>query len=211
MAYGKRIITFRIHTFQAMMDKLTSIAGATVSKTLFYQMGEEIGQKAMEYSKPEIQSPSDLVRVADTKHTADITPMFAEGKKLAGKAPSTLITDGAFNFNSAFRKAFWRENKALAIRHERHVRFQGDLNNQKMERMNGEIRDREKVVRGIKKPESPLIEGYQIYHNYIRPHMALDNQTPAQKAGIKVQGQNKWMTLIQNASTKARIRSASSN
>jgi predicted hydrocarbon binding protein len=65
MAYGKRIITFRIHTFQAMMDKLTSIAGATVSKTLFYQMGEEIGQKAMEYSKPEIQSPSDLVRVAD--------------------------------------------------------------------------------------------------------------------------------------------------
>lgn len=141
-------------------------------------------------------------QVSDTKYTADITPMFTEGKRLAGKAPSTLITDGAFNFNSAFRKAYWRENKALAIRHERHVRFQGDLNNQKMERMNGEIRDREKIVRGVKKDDSPLIKGLQIYHNYMRPHMGLNGETPAEKAGIKVEGQDKWLTLIQNATKR---------
>jgi putative transposase len=138
--------------------------------------------------------------VADKKFTADITPMFREGKQVAGKAPSTLITDGAFNFNSAFRKAFWRENKALAIRHERHVRFQGDLNNQKMERMNGELRDREKVVRGVKREDSPLITGLQIYHNYVRPHMGLNGRTPADLAGIEVKGADKWLTLIQNAS-----------
>jgi putative transposase len=126
------------------------------------------------------------------------------GKKLVGKAPSTLITDGAYNFNSAFRHAFWRENKALAIRHERHVRFQGDLNNQKMERMNGEIRDRERVVRGVKKEDSLLIKGLQIYHNYVRPHMGLNGETPAEKAGIKVQGHDKWLTLIQNASCERR-------
>ena len=45
-----------------------------------------------------------------------------------------------------------------------------------MERMNGEIRDREKVVRGLKKDDSPMIAGLQVYHNYIRPHMALDNK-----------------------------------
>jgi len=71
-----------------------------------------------------------------------------------------------------------------------------------MERFNGEIRDREKVVRGVKKPDSPLIAGYQIYHNYIRPHMALDGQTPAEKAGIEIKGRDKWLTLIQNASKK---------
>jgi putative transposase len=145
-------------------------------------------------------------QVADTKYTADITPMFNEGKKLAGKAPSTLITDRAFNFNSAFRHAFWRENKALAIRHERHVRFQGDLNNQKMERMNGEVRDREKVVRGVKREDSPLIKGMQIYHNYIRPHMGLNGVTPAEKAGINIEGRDKWVTLIQNATEKCRKR-----
>jgi len=30
--------------------------------------------------------------------------------------------------------------------------------------------------------------------------MALKGKTPAEVAGIKVEGENKWMTLIQNAS-----------
>jgi len=141
-------------------------------------------------------------QVADTKYTDDITPLFREGKKLAGKAPSVLVTDGAFNFSSAFESAFYRENKALAIQHVRHVRMSGDLNNNKMERMNGEIRDREKVVRGVKREDSPLIAGLQIYHNYIRPHMGLDGKTPADLAGIEVRGENKWVTIIQNASKK---------
>jgi len=74
------------------------------------------------------------------------------------------------------------------------------MNNNMMERMNGEIRDREKVVRGLKKDDSPLLRGYQIYHNYIRPHMSLDGQTPADKAGIIIRGQDKWKTIIENAS-----------
>ena len=65
--------------------------------------------------------------------------------------------------------------------------------------MNGEIRDREKVVRGVKREDSPLIAGLQIYHNYVRPHMGLDGKTPADLAGIDVRGENKWITLIQNA------------
>ena len=138
-------------------------------------------------------------QVSDTKYTADISPMFRHGKHVAGKAPHTLITDGAYNFSSAFESAFYRENKALAIQHVRHVRMSGDLNNNKMERFNGEVRDREKIVRGVKKPDSPLLTGYQIYHNYVRPHMALEGKTPAEKAGIEVQGDDKWLTLIQNA------------
>jgi hypothetical protein len=63
-----------------------------------------------------------------------------------------------------------------------------------------EIRDRERVMRGLKTVETPIIPGYQIYHNYIRPHEGLDGQTPAEACGIKVGGQDKWLTLIQNAS-----------
>jgi len=29
--------------------------------------------------------------------------------------------------------------------------------------------------------------------------MSLDNQTPADRVGIKIKGKNKWITLIQNA------------
>jgi len=69
-----------------------------------------------------------------------------------------------------------------------------------MERLNGEIRDREKVMRGLKKIDSPILSGYQLFHNYIRPHMSLGGLTPADKVGIKIEGGNKWITLIQNAS-----------
>jgi len=69
-----------------------------------------------------------------------------------------------------------------------------------MERLNGEIRDREKVMRGLKKTDTPIISGYQIYHNYMRPHEALNGKTPADACGIKIEGENKWITVIQNAS-----------
>jgi hypothetical protein len=45
-------------------------------------------------------------------------------------------------------------------------------------------------------------EPYQLYHNYVRPHEALDGKTPAEACGIKIEVDNKWMTLIQNASKK---------
>jgi hypothetical protein len=71
-----------------------------------------------------------------------------------------------------------------------------------MERFNGEVRDREKVMRGLERMDSPILAGYQIYHNYIKPHKALENRTPAEAAGIQVKGKDKWLTLIQNASQR---------
>ena len=81
----------------------------------------------------------------------------------------------------------------------RHIHLQGDMNNNKMERLNGEIRDREKVMRGLKKKDTPILTGYQMFHNYIRPHQGLEGKTPSEACGIKIEGDNKWITLIQNA------------
>jgi hypothetical protein len=36
--------------------------------------------------------------------------------------------------------------------------------------------------------------------------MALDGQTPADKAGIEIKGKNKWLTTIQNASEPAKLK-----
>jgi hypothetical protein len=68
--------------------------------------------------------------------------------------------------------------------------------------MNGEVRDREKVMRGLKKKDTPIITGYQIFHNYIREHEGLNGKTPAEACRVKVEGKNKWVTLIQNASAE---------
>jgi hypothetical protein len=97
---------------------------------------------------------------------------------------------------------WWTNKIGTRPEHIRDVRFDGSVHNNKMERMNGEIRDRERVMRTLEKGDSPILEGYQIFHNYIRPHMALEGRTPAEAAGITVKGKDKWMTLIQNASKK---------
>lgn len=138
-------------------------------------------------------------QIADTKYTEDVRPLFAKGREVTGKKPEFLITDGARNFAEAFTKEFYTVKKPQT-RHIRHIHFKGDLNNNKMERFNGELRDREKVMRGLKKMDTPILTGYQIYHNYLRPHMALDGKTPSDMAGIQIEGKNKWVTLIQNAS-----------
>ena len=57
-------------------------------------------------------------------------------------------------------------------------------------------------MRGLKKVDTPILPGYQIYHNYIHPHEALDGERPPERSGIKIQGNNKWLTIIQNASRK---------
>jgi hypothetical protein len=48
------------------------------------------------------------------------------------------------------------------------------------------------------KNDSPILSGYQIYHNYL-PQEALDGKTPAEAGGIQIKGKDKWLTIIQNA------------
>jgi len=114
----------------------------------------------------------------------------------------TLITDGLPAYHDAYKKEFWTLRRGTRTEYIRHITIQGDRNNDKMERMNGEIRNREKTMRGLKKGETPIITGYRIFHNYIRPHEGLDGKTPAEACNIKIEGNNKWITLIQNASKK---------
>jgi transposase-like protein len=139
-------------------------------------------------------------QVANTKYTEDVRPLFRKSTEVAGKKPKILISDGARNFMQAHKKEWYSNYKNEKVTHIRHIHFKGDKNTNKMERLNGEIRDREKVMRSLKKENSPILTGMQIHHNYIRTHMALNNDTPADRVGIKIEGNNKWITLIQNAS-----------
>jgi hypothetical protein len=37
----------------------------------------------------------------------------------------------------------------------------------------------EKTMRGVKKNDTPILSGYQLFHNYIRIHEGLKGKTPA--------------------------------
>ena len=146
--------------------------------------------------------------VADSKYKHDARALFNKGKEIADKRPNILITDGLPAYHDAFNKEFY-SNKKPQSKHINAIKLNGDTNNNKMERINGEIRDREKTMRGLKEKDTPILKGYQIYHNFMRPHEALNGKTPAEACGIDVVGDNKWITLIQNASHHSTLNSNS--
>ena len=108
--------------------------------------------------------------VFDSKYKHDARRLFQLGKEVARKKPKVLITDGLPAYHEAYLKEFYTMKKETRTEHIQHIKIQGDMNNNKMERLNGEIRDREKVMRGLKVKDTPILRGCQLYHNYIRPH-----------------------------------------
>ncbi|MGI0015434.1 MAG: hypothetical protein ACREBU_18610 [Nitrososphaera sp.] len=75
-------------------------------------------------------------------------------------------------------------------------------NNNRIERLNGTLRERTKVQRGWKTARTSLAEGNRIQYNFVKPHITLDGQTPAAVAGIGVADKNKWLGLLKSARTK---------
>jgi len=142
--------------------------------------------------------------VADSKYKHDARNLLKMAKANTGKIPAVFTTDGLTSYHDAFNREFYTMRKPRSV-HIRHISIKGDHNNNLMERINGEIRDREKVMRGLKIDNTPILKGYQLFHNYIRTHEGLKGNTPADMAGIKIEGSNKWLTLIQNASQPPKV------
>ena len=140
--------------------------------------------------------------VADSKERHDAQHLFQMASEIAEKKPKILITDGLRSYHNAWLKEYRTNKLETSTQHIRHITLAGTHHNNKQERLNGEIRIRERVFRGLKKSDTPILTGYQIFHNYVRPHDGIEGATPADKAGIKVEGENKWLTLIQNSARK---------
>jgi hypothetical protein len=53
-------------------------------------------------------------------------------------------------------------------------------------------------MRGLKSDDTPIIPMNQIYYNFIRPHSALGGATPAEAAGVGIEGE-KWKGLLRKS------------
>ena len=136
--------------------------------------------------------------MAETKFQHNADKLLQLTKEKIGKSPAHFVTDGLPAYMKSSKKIFGKKTN-----HIRHIHLAGKRsrdNNNKMERLNGEIRDREKVFRGLKKMDTAIISGMKIYYNFTKKHGSLNGQTPSEAALIDVEGKNKWFTLIQNAS-----------
>ena len=136
--------------------------------------------------------------------SAEARRLFAEGKARTGKKPMIIVTDKLQAYSDAYGKEFFtfRAYPEPRTMHIQKPEFGAPINNCVVERLHGSIRDREKTFRGLDNLSSTcdLMDGYAIYYNFIRPHMALENHTPAEIAAVPIQlGTNKWLDLIRQA------------
>jgi len=52
----ERILSFRVKTFQAVLDRLSSMTESELGKTVLNQIGQDMGRAAFDYSKNDINS-----------------------------------------------------------------------------------------------------------------------------------------------------------
>ena len=124
---------------------------------------------------------------------------FAEAKRNLKEKPMQVVTDGLWSYVDAVKKEFFTLRKPRT-KHIRLANFEDKVNNNLVERMQGTIRERNKVMRGFNGDKSAqiLIDGLKAYYNFLRPHMGLDNKTQAEVAGIDLKlGRNRWLSLIE--------------
>jgi len=131
--------------------------------------------------------------VTKTREIQDAKRAFRQSKKVGNKKPRIMVTDGLASYKKAFNAEFYDHHQSC--KHVADVALRESLNNV-LERLNGSFREREKVMRGIKIDDTPIIPMNQIYYNFIRPHMGLNGITPAEMAGVGIDGDNKWIELL---------------
>ena len=144
--------------------------------------------------------------MADRKDGFNATNLLKEAKRRSGKVPAEFTSDALPSYSEAHQAVF----AAKTPRDKRSVHISDACindkkrNNNFQERFNGTFRAFQRPRRGIPKAHSPIITGFFVYYNFIRPHSSLNGNTPAEAAGIIVHGVDKWRTVIGNAYLAAR-------
>ena len=131
-------------------------------------------------------------KLTATRNSFDCAAAFEDAQATAhGIEPKIVYTDSLRHYKTGvqtFANAERIDNCGLMKQN----------NNNRIERLNGTLRERTKVQRGWKTTKTVLAEGNRLQYDFVKPHHALKGKTPAQVCGIGVDG-NKWRALIEAA------------
>lgn len=128
--------------------------------------------------------------MSGTRDSNDAEILMREAAKRAGKSPKVVITDKLLAYTDGIERAFGADSK-----HVQSKGFKVQPNTNLIERLHGSIKDRTKVMRGLKSiPTAYLfMDGWATHYNYFREHSAL-GKTPAEAAGVKSPFKN-WLDV----------------
>jgi len=137
-------------------------------------------------------------RISRSRTTQDAQMLIDKAIKMAGKTPKVVITDKLKSYlDVAYGKGAEHRQGGIA---------RVEDNTQKIERFHGTLKQRTKVMRGLKNLESAIdfTDGWLVHYNYLRPHEALDDKTPAEVAGVDYPYKN-WADIIRKHKPSEKI------
>jgi putative transposase len=122
----------------------------------------------------------------------DVSIVMQRAWKKADTAPRFIISDAMPAYTDGIERVFGAD--AL------HIQTKGithEINTNIIERFHGTVKDRTKVLRGFKTPQTAklILNGFLIHYNFFRPHMTLRHKTPAEMAGIRSPFKN-WTDVV---------------
>lgn len=137
-------------------------------------------------------------RISTSRTTRDAQTLMESASKKAGKVPKVIITDKNNSYVDGIELAFGADAE-----HIQSKPFAHEVNTQLIERFHGTLKDRTKVMRGLKSIDTTIqfTDAWLVYYNYFRPHESLGNKTPAEVAGIKFPYRN-WAEIIKQPVSK---------
>ena len=130
-------------------------------------------------------------RISTSRTTRDAQMLIDRAVKMAGETPKVVITD---KLPSYLDVRYGKDTEHIQSRP-----FAVENNTQKIERFHGTLKQRTKVMRGLKNIETALdfVNGWLVHYNYLRPHDALDDKTPAEVAEIDFPYKN-WADITRH-------------
>lgn len=130
--------------------------------------------------------------LSSNRGTKQAQKLMEFASKRAGKVPKVVITDKLAAYIDGIEIPFGADTE-----HIQSSPFAGEESTSLIERWQGTLKERTKVLRGFKTFDTAelIIEGFRIYYNFFRPHLSLSNKTPAEVTGIKAPCKN-WTELV---------------
>jgi putative transposase len=137
-----------------------------------------------------------------TRTSKDAEELMKQAYNRAGKMPRVIYTDKLRAYLEGIERTFGAD-----VLHKQGSPFDVESNTNYIERFHGTLKERTKVMRGLHTLQTArlFLDGWLVHYNFFRPHMSLNDSTPAACAGVKFPFRN-WKDITEQPYEKtARI------
>jgi putative transposase len=130
--------------------------------------------------------------ISRTRTIKDAQLLMRKAYNRCGKIPRVIYTDKLNAYLDGIELTFGADTK-----HKQGAPFDVENNTNLIERFHGTLKQRTKVMRGLKDIKSAKLftDGWLLYYNYLRPHISLNGSTPARVAGVSYPYRN-WQDIV---------------